>query len=227
MKIFSSRQVADSGSDDLKPTTCTEPRRSIENRKFAGLVTLLLMFCFSSLSAQQENKELQKVIEAAKKEGKAKLGLTMRWQESGKPSGQKIVETFQARYSFVKIEYERVGGSRERERVLTELAAGKVPYDVTVLSGTQVPILVKANLAEPVDWRALGVHSRHIHPDRFGVYYRSQIVGILYNRKLIPDAVGSKLTWEDCARLLCGACDAFRARTQSLHRRFCEGGLGA
>ena len=167
-------------------------------RVATSLVTLLLVgWTFPAIA--QQDKALQKLIEGAKKEAKLKIGLTMRWQEAGKPSGQKIVETFQARYPFVKIDYERVGGSRERERVLTELAAGKVPYDVTVLSGTQLDIVNKANLAEPVDWRAIGVHPRHVHPDRFGVYYRSQLVGILYNRKLIPDAVGSKLTWEDCA----------------------------
>ncbi len=164
----------------------------------ASFVTLLFVGWVFPLWAQQD-KALQKLIEGAKKEGKVKIGLTMRWQEAGKPSGQKIVETFQARYPFVKVDYERVGGSRERERVLTELAAGKVPYDVTVLSGTQLEIVVKANLAEPVDWRSMGVHPRHLHPDRFGVYYRSQLVGILYNRKLITDSVGSKLTWEDCA----------------------------
>jgi iron(III) transport system substrate-binding protein len=163
-----------------------------------SLVALLLAGWLSPLWAQQE-KALQKVIEGAKKESKVKIGLTMRWQEAGKPSGQKIVETFQARYPFVKVEYERVGGSRERERVLTELSAGKVPYDVTVLSGTQLDLVLKAKLAEPIDWRSLGVHQRHVHPDKFGVYYRSQLVGILYNRKLIPDEVGSKLTWEDCA----------------------------
>src|SRR4030095_21962 len=119
----------------------------------ASFVTLLFVGWVFPLWAQQD-KALQKLIEGAKKEGKVKIGLTMRWQEAGKPSGQKIVETFQARYTFVKVDYERVGGSRERERVLTELAAGKVPYDVTVLSGTQLEIVVKANLAEPVDWRS-------------------------------------------------------------------------
>jgi len=167
-------------------------------RVIGSLVTLFLVGWFFPAWAQQE-KALQKLIEGAKNESKVRIGLTMRWQEAGKPSGQKIVETFQARYPFVNVEYERVGGSRERERVLTELAAGKVPYDVTALSGTQLPMVLQANLAEPVDWRALGVPARHVHPARFGVYYRSQVVGILYNRKLIPDSVGSKLTWEDCA----------------------------
>jgi iron(III) transport system substrate-binding protein len=162
------------------------------------LLSITLLCSLLSPGLAQESKT-EKLVEGAKKEGKVKLGLTVRWEEGGKPAAKKIVEAFQARYPFVKVDYERVGGSRERERVLTELAAGRVPYDVTVLSGTQVPIAVKANVAQAVDWRSLNIPQRQIHPDRIGVYYRSQIVGILYNKKLVPEPVGSKLTWEDCA----------------------------
>ncbi|MGH7831010.1 MAG: extracellular solute-binding protein, partial [Candidatus Binatia bacterium] len=167
-------------------------------RLSAWLVVPMIFWLFSAAWAQ-DDKILQKFVEGAKKEGKVKIGLTVRWEESGKPAAKKIVETFQSRYPFIKAEYERVGGSRERERVLTEMAAGQVPYDVTVLSGTQVPVAKKANVVEFVDWRALGVHPELVHPDGFGVSYRTQVVGILYNRNLVPDAVGSKLTWEDCA----------------------------
>src|SRR5262245_26803417 len=118
----------------------------------------------TSLSAQG----LEKIAEGAKKEGKLKVGLTVRWEEGGKPGAKKFVEAFQARYPFLKVEYERVGGSRERERVLTELAAGRSPYDVTVISETQVPTALKANLVEKVDWKTLGVPSQHVHPDGFG-----------------------------------------------------------
>src|SRR3989442_3588445 len=127
---------------------------------------------------------LEKVVEGAKKEGKVKVGITVRWQEGGKPAAKKMVEVFQSRYPLVKVDYERVGGSRERERVLSELAAGKVSYDVTVLSETQVPIALKANVVEKVDWKSLGVNPQHVHPDGFGVNYRSQLYGIAYNRKL-------------------------------------------
>ena len=72
------------------------------------LVTILFVGWFFPLWAQ-EDKALQKLIDGAKKAGKVRIGLTMRWQEAGKPSGQKIVETFQARYPFVKVDYERVG----------------------------------------------------------------------------------------------------------------------
>jgi len=144
-------------------------------------------------------QSLEKIVEGAKKEGKLKVGLTVRWEEAGKPGAKKFVEVFQTRYPFLKVEYERVGGSRERERVLTELAAGRVSYDVTVLSETQVPIALQANVTEKVDWKALGVTAQHVHPEGFGVNYRSQLYGIAYNRKLVPDDIGRKLTWEDCA----------------------------
>jgi len=64
---------------------------------------------------------------------------------------------------------------------------------------TQVPVALQAKVVEMVDWRSLGVHPQHVHPEGFGVNYRSQVFGIAYNRKLVPEAVGAKLTWDDCA----------------------------
>jgi len=162
------------------------------------LIAAVLLFFLALPARGQDKAALQKLVEAAKKDAAAKVGLTVRWEENGKPAAKKLVEVFHARYPFVKIDYERVGGSRERERILTELAAGKVGYDVTAISATQVPISLKANIIEKVDWAALGVHPKHVHPDGAGVLYRTQLFGITYNRKLIPDSVGEKLTWEDC-----------------------------
>jgi len=160
-----------------------------------GAVFGAMLFSLTPLRAQS----LEKIAEGAKKEGKLKVGLTVRWEEAGKPGAKKFVEVFQTRYPFLKVEYERVGGSRERERVLTEMAAGRVSYDVTVLSETQVPTALQANVTEKVDWKALGVTAQHVHPNGFGVNFRSQLYGIAYNRQLIADEVGRKLTWEDCA----------------------------
>ena len=109
-----------------------------------------------------------------------------------------MVEGFQSRYPFVKVDYKRVGGSRVRERILSEIAAGKVSYDVTVISSTQVPTVLRANIAEMVDWRALGIHPRLIPPNGIGASANTQVYGIAYNRKLLPDSIGMKLNWEDC-----------------------------
>jgi ABC-type Fe3+ transport system substrate-binding protein len=165
------------------------------HRLFQAAIALCWLFFPAMVFAQG----LERVVEGAKKEGKVKVGLTVRLEEGGKPAAKKMVEVFQARYPFVNVDYERVGGSRERERVLSEMAAGKISYDVTVLSETQVPVAVKANLIEKIDWRALGVMPQHVHDEGGGVNYRAQFYGIAYNRKLIPESSGSKLTWEDCA----------------------------
>lgn len=69
---------------------------------------------------------------------------------------------------------------------------------MTVISEPMVPTLLRAKVVEMIDWRPLGVHPQHVHPDGFGVNYRSQVYGIAYNRKLVPDKVGAKLSWEDC-----------------------------
>lgn len=162
-------------------------------RRFLWLVMLLA--AFSPAAAQTR----EKIIEGAKKEGKVKIGISTRWEEAGKPAAKRLVEVFQSAYPFIKVEYERVGGSRERERVLTELAAGKISYDVTSISETQLTILQNSKLAELVDWRGLGVSPTLIHPAGFTVTPHTQVYGITYNRKLVPDSVGAKLTWEECA----------------------------
>ncbi|HWP57398.1 MAG TPA: extracellular solute-binding protein [Candidatus Acidoferrales bacterium] len=160
---------------------------------------VLLALVFIARALAQDQKLMDRIIAGARKEGQVKVGLTTRWEEGGKPAAKRIVELFQSRYPFVKVDYERIGGSRERERVLSELAAGRVSHDVAVLSSTQVPVALKANLIERIDWKAFAVHPRHIHQDGGGVFYRSQVYGIAYNRKLVPDSIGEKLTWEDCA----------------------------
>ena len=61
-----------------------------------------------------------------------------------------------------------------------------------------MPTAVKTNIVEPVDWRALGIKEQDIGPQGVGVHYVLAAFGIVYNRKRVPDAVGEKLTWEDC-----------------------------
>lgn len=165
------------------------------SRSFFWLLLISPLFPVSVARAQ----EADKLAEGARKEGKLKLGISIRYEVSGKPVAKKLVQAFESRYPFVKVEYERVGTSRERERVLAELASGRVPYDVSVLADDQVSAALQANLVERIDWRSLGVHAQHVDPRGFGVNYRSLIYGIVVNKKLVPDSVGKNFTWQDCA----------------------------
>ena len=58
MKLISSKRVSDSYSDNRKSKTCTERRRSIENRKLAGVLALVAAFamCGAAALAQQPKK---------------------------------------------------------------------------------------------------------------------------------------------------------------------------
>ena len=142
---------------------------------------------------------LDPYIEGAKKEGTVKLGVTLRAKSHGKPSGDKYIAAFQKRYPFLKPELKRIGGARERERVLGEMTAGVVNFDVATISDTMVDPLFDAKVPLIVDWQKLGVPGFLAHPKNIGVSLRTAVFGIGYNRKLIPDEVAKNFTWESCA----------------------------
>jgi ABC-type Fe3+ transport system substrate-binding protein len=166
-------------------------------KKFFSAVFILSWFLLVSPSIWAQ--ALDKIVEGAKKEGRVRLGITLRWEVAGKPSGKKLAEAFQAHYPFIKVDFERVGGTREREKVFTEIAAGKVPYDVTVMTVTQIPNMLKANIAEKFDWRALGIQPQDIGAQSLGVNYQHVVFGITYNKSLMSDDIARKMAWEDCA----------------------------
>lgn len=164
--------------------------------------TFGLMVCLgvaALLPLTVHSGSLDPYIEGAKKEGAIRIGVTLRKQVSGKPSGQKYLDAFQKRYPFLKVDFKRIGGSRERERVFSEMAAGVVNFDVVTVSETLVPSVMKAKLAKIVDWGKLGVPKSLAHPNNAGVSLRTPVYGIAYNRDLISDDVAKTFTWETCA----------------------------
>src|SRR5215813_6769418 len=95
--------------------------------KIKSFIGALMGASFLSSLAPLWAQGLEKLVDGAKKEGRIKMGLTVRWEEGGKAGAKKFVEVFQTRYPFLKVKYGRVGVSRERERVWSELAAEKFP----------------------------------------------------------------------------------------------------
>jgi ABC-type Fe3+ transport system substrate-binding protein len=141
---------------------------------------------------------LDAYIEQAKKEGAVTLGVTLRKTSQGKPTGDKYIAAFQKRYPFLKASLKRIGGARERERVLDEMTAGVVNFDVATISDTMVDPLVDAKVPLVLDWQKLGVPAFLAQPMNIGVSLRTAVFGIAYNRKLVPDNVAKDLTWESC-----------------------------
>ncbi|MDP2644943.1 MAG: extracellular solute-binding protein [Desulfobacterales bacterium] len=141
---------------------------------------------------------LDPYIQAAEKEGQVRIGVTLRNKVSGKPAGELYFAAFQKRYPFIKVNFKRIGGSRERERVITEMTAGIYNYDVATIAETQIDTLTSLKLARVLDWQKLGVPKFLAHPENIAVSLRTPVFGIAYNRDLVPDEVARTFTWETC-----------------------------
>ncbi len=144
-----------------------------------------------------KSETLDDIIAGAKKEGKVRVGITVRKKRGKMIKAPRLIAAFQKRYPFIEVEHTRIGGSREREKILSELVGGLVNYDVATLALTQAVTGRKAGIFRKVDWKKLGIKPDLIHPQGLGVRYRVQVVGIAYNKKLVPEEVGQKLTWEE------------------------------
>ena len=165
---------------------------------------------------------LDPYIEAAKKEGSVTLGITLREKSHGKPTGELYLGAFKKRYPFLKVNFKRVGGARERERVLTEMTSGVSEFDVAAISETMIPTIVAAKLVRVMEWEKLGVPKYFIHPKNYGLCTRTAVFGIAYNRNLIPDAVAKTFTWESCTDPKWKGRTAMNDRPRHLNRLYLD-----
>jgi len=138
MKVFSSRRVSDSCSDNRQSETCPEPRRRIKNPKWMGLVALVLAFalCGAVAHAQQTGKVLRVgFLDASTASGLAVLVDAFR-QELNK-LGWIEGKNFTIEYRFTE---------QKRER-LPELAADLVRLKVDLIVVTAGPPAAAAKKA--------------------------------------------------------------------------------
>ncbi len=165
---------------------------------------LFLITCSAALTTHPvsahsaPSNPLDPYIEAAKKEGSVNIGITIRAKSHGKPTGELYLAAFQKRYPFLKVNFKRIGGTRERERVIVEMTSGIVDFDVATASEPMIATIMDAKLPRAVDWQRLGVPKVIVHPKNIGISLRPPVYGIAYNRNLIPDAVAKTFTWETC-----------------------------
>lgn len=162
------------------------------------IVSLILLGTLTLSPALGYGGPLDTYIEGAKKEGSVRVGITIRQKVQGKVAGQKYLDAFSKQYPFLKVNFKRIGGARERNRVISEMAGGVVNFDVATVSETMIPTIVDAKLVRVVDWSKLGVPDALRHPKNVGVTLRTPVFGIGYNRDLIPDNVARTFTWETC-----------------------------
>jgi len=138
---------------------------------------------------------LSEIVALAKKEGKVRVC-------SSSPDERdvdKFFAEFRKKYPGITVEYTRCRGTESRERILTELIAGQIEYDLLHVSDELIPKYRKAGvLAGPFEWsRLFGINPIYVSPDRHLVGAGSSVYAILYNPKLVAQEKIPR-DWGDC-----------------------------
>jgi ABC-type Fe3+ transport system substrate-binding protein len=138
---------------------------------------------------------LETILQGAKQEGK--LSWTSNLEEH---EVRELNKAFQQQYPFItSINYKRVMGGDQQQRVMSEMQAGIFPYDLMSVESEVVDDFQKMGaIGGAVDWQRLfGVDARMVHPQGFSVSVGNNPAVIYYNKNLVPKERIPK-TWADC-----------------------------
>ena len=163
----------------------------------AAIGWLLLAFAPAAEIAAQAGQAptLETIIQGAKQEGK--LSWTSNLEEH---EVRELNKAFQQEYPFItSINYKRVMGGEQQQRVMSEMQAGIFPYDLMTVEAEVVDDFQKMGvIGGAVDWQRLfGVDPRMVHPQGFSVSVGNNPAVIYYNKNLVPKEHIPK-TWADC-----------------------------
>src|SRR3989338_1044884 len=118
------------------------PRRLQPSHGRISFILVFFVACFIGVPAWGQSVYEAKLSAAAKKEG-ALVWYTAMAIDTAKP----LVDAFEKKYPFVKVNYIRVGTAQMINRVITETLAGKWDFDVVTVLGMDA--LVKRNIFAP------------------------------------------------------------------------------
>ena len=164
---------------------------------FNGVACLIVMGLANVVAQAAEvtkGATLDSIVQGAKREGKLSWASNLEEHEV-----REMHKVFQQEYPFIKINYKRVMGGEQSQRILSEMQAGMFPYDLMSIGEEAVGEFQKLGfLSDPVDWHKLfGMDRRMIHPKGFAVSVGNNPAGIYYNKKEVPKDRVPK-TWADC-----------------------------
>ena len=159
------------------------------------MIVVVLLNWIPSAPTRAAEKGLTKeaIIQGAKKEGKVAWATNLVDDEV-----RDVTKAFQKEFPFIRVEYGRIRGIEEHERLISEMQAGIFSFDMIHVTDLLVNRYQELKVLEPIDWSGLfGVEPRIIHPKRFGVAIGTTPTGITYNKqKVAKDRIPKR--WEDC-----------------------------
>jgi len=157
------------------------------------VIAILAIFSFFSLPeiCNAANTELEKLIEGAKKEKEVNF-----YYSGGIEDGTVVVQKFEKKYPFLKVNFYRAGGEKLLIKVMAEVQAKKYAADVIFALGSSMHIFRKAGILE-----------KYVSPeDRFyaeefkeyGYWITNYVNAYVnsFNTKLVPKNLLPK-TYED------------------------------
>jgi iron(III) transport system substrate-binding protein len=161
----------------------------------SSLAALLNWTSTSSLDAAEMKLTTDAIMQGAKKEAKLSWATNLVDEEVAA-----LNKAFQKEFPFIKtVEYARMRGPEENEKLISEMQAGIFPYDMIHVGEDLIPRYQSLGfLMDPIDWNGLfKVDNRMMHPRRFGVAIANTLAGIMYNKNKVAKENIPK-TWDDC-----------------------------
>ncbi len=161
-----------------------------------AVMTISLLLASSVFSAPPGlGNSFEEVVKLALKEGKVRIAGSLEGEEV-----DMVLGGFYKKYPQIKVEYTRIRGINEYEKILTEAIGGLIEYDaVKVVSEMRTEFTRTGILAGPFEWKRFfpKAPKEHIDPNGYlagGSFYPRLIA---YNPTLVPpERVPRK--WEDC-----------------------------
>ena len=148
------------------------------------------------------------------KAGAAKEGTIVVWHNTpNQETTNALVAVFNKKFSLnVKVQRVPVSGSDMTSRMITEKRGGRYTVDVFIANDRHLPVLVKNNLVDKVEWVDVFAGPGKIDPSLmasaannivseyigYGLEFRHDVFGFAYNTKMLSEDNAPK-RWEDLA----------------------------
>lgn len=146
----------------------------------------LAVLWLTALAAAPLYAQDAKLVEAAKKEGRAIVYGSLETD-----SAETVFKAFRQK-TGLDVEYWRASATKVMDRALSEYRAGKPGFDVILTNDNPMQIMLDEGIFARYDSPSAKAFTKEsIHPG-LGPRYRNVIIGIVYNKNLIKPAEAPK-----------------------------------
>ncbi len=152
-------------------------------RKGAACLSLFALMVFATALAHAQSAKL---IEAAKKEGKA-----VAYGSLESDNMDAVVQAFQKK-TGITVDYWRASATKVMDRAMTEFHAGKTLADVILINDNPLRLMQQQGYFQKYESPTSKEFRKEAVDPVLGPRYRNVIIGIIYNKSVIKPADAPK-----------------------------------